>query len=502
LVTTTDNETRQIAQYKCLNSLLFFTRYFFKAKTKRKFIVGKPHEIITEALERVLKGECKRLIINIAPRYGKTELAVKNFIAHGLALNPSSKFIHLSYSDGLALDNSEEIKDLINEDEYQNLFPKVQVKKDSRAKNKWYTTEGGGVLARSAAGQVTGFGAGKVDDEDEDIEDIEEFIGDIEQEQEEHPILQKRKFAGAIVIDDPIKPEDADSDVIRERVNSRFDSTIRNRVNSRNTPIIVIMQRLHEQDLSGYLIDNEPGEWEVISLPCLTVNAEGQLEALWPFKHTVEELQALKAINELVYDRQYDQNPTSKAGKLFPKSELNFFNPATVNLESIVEFKAGAIDPSDTGGDDLSFPIGYLVGGKVYITDWIYNTDGTDVNEPACVEMIIDKKLNYVSVEGNAAWSLFGKAVRNKVHEIYEDCEIRIIKNTTNKHSRIWAQSATIKNTFIFRSDYQNLPQYEKAMKNLFAYNKSQEGTSKNAHEDAADSLAELAKYYKINHLP
>lgn len=107
--------------------------------------VGEHHQIIAAALEKVLSGETTRLIITVPPRYGKTELSVKNFIAHGLALNPSAKFIHLSYSDTLALDNSEEVKDLVQEESYRELFPNVKIKIDSKSKKKWYTTEGGGV---------------------------------------------------------------------------------------------------------------------------------------------------------------------------------------------------------------------------------------------------------------------------------------------------------------------------------------------------------------------
>ena len=92
-------------------------------------------------------------------------------------------------------------------------------------------------------------------------------------------------FAGAIVIDDPIKPEDALSETIRERVNNRFESTIRNRVNSRNTPIIIIMQRLHEHDLCGYLHEIEPEEW-VKACPCFDVTTDrnslsGNLSIRW-----------------------------------------------------------------------------------------------------------------------------------------------------------------------------------------------------------------------------
>src|ERR1700736_6764073 len=134
----------KVAKYKTLESSLFFTRYFFNKRFNRKFVIGEHHRLICEALDKVFRGELTRLIINIAPRYGKSEVAVKNFIANGLAFNPAAKFIHLSYSDDLALDNSEEVRDIISHDFYQELFPGVRVKKNSDAKKKWYTTAGGG----------------------------------------------------------------------------------------------------------------------------------------------------------------------------------------------------------------------------------------------------------------------------------------------------------------------------------------------------------------------
>lgn len=501
--TTSGIATLKVAKYKCLNSLLFSTRYFFKKKNHRKFVIGDHHKIICEALERVLRGECKRLIINVAPRYSKTELAVKNFIAHGLSLNPAAKFIHLSYSDTLALDNSEEVKDLVQEDFYQELFPEVVVKPDSRSKKKWYTTAGGGVYATAAAGQVTGFGAGKVDEEEE--QDLNEFIAGIAEASEtDHPITQKKKFGGAIIIDDPIKPEDADSETIRDRVNNRFDSTIRNRTNSRNTPIIIIMQRLHPVDLSGYLTRaEEQDDWEVISLPCLFVGIDGQLQALWPFKHTVEELQKMKKGNDIVFERQYQQNPKPKEGLLFPEDELNFYNPQTVDVEKLAEFRVMIIDPADEGGDDLSAPLGYLIGNKIYITDVIYNNHGTDINEPACVEKIVSNKLNHVRIEGNSAWILFGKAVRTKVQDRppagkgYEDCEIRIVKNSKNKHTRILARSSFVKNNCVFRRDYAQRPDYYKFMQVLTSYMKVQ--VTKNGKDDAPDSMAEMADFFQTN---
>jgi len=139
----------KVAHVACKDDFIFFVRYFFKHQYKRKWAKWDHLYQIAELLEKVISGEVTRLIINIAPRYGKTELAVKAFIAYGLCLNPSAKFIHLSYSDDLALDNSEAVKDLVISDEYQTLFPSVKLKQSSKAKKKWYTEQTGGVYATS-----------------------------------------------------------------------------------------------------------------------------------------------------------------------------------------------------------------------------------------------------------------------------------------------------------------------------------------------------------------
>jgi hypothetical protein len=509
----------KVAKFSCLDSLLFHTRYNFKHHQNRKFVIGEHHRIICDALEKVLKGEILKLIIEIAPRYGKTELAVKQFIAHGLALNAASKYIHLSYSNTLALDNSEEVKDLVQEGFYQELFPDVQIKKDSKAKNKWYTTAGGGVYATAAAGQVTGFGAGQVDEEtDRQLteEEKQDLIKRMQEEEDKElssnvddlienilntdidPILKKKKFGGAIIIDDSIKPEDADSDTVRERVNSRFDSTIRNRVNSRNTPIIVIGQRLHPNDLPGYLQRIEPGEWTVISLPALYVNEKGELSALWPFKHTVEELQKLKQINDIVFERQYQQNPKPKTGLLFPIQDLHFYDPDEIDL-SDPDFKYLAADPANEGGDSFAGADSRLVGDRIYIPNILYNTEGTDHNEPALVDMITSEKIGFAGIEGVFGWAEVANRVRDALERKGYDCELRVLRPRTGKHARITTRASFIRNNIWFRKDWEQFPQYAKFMRNLTSYLKIQEAGRKNKHDEGPDIMEMISSYYERN---
>lgn len=470
-------------QYKTLKGMLPFTQYHFKKRHGRGFVVGDHHVTISDALDRVLTGQLKRLIINIAPRYGKTELAVKNLMAKGLAQNPKARFIHLSYSDDLALDNSEEVRDFVQSEEYRELYPNVEIKPDSKAKKKWYTTEGGGVYATAAAGQVTGFGAGQVDEDD----DFSEFLSGLEANYDEIEALFS--FGGAIVIDDPIKPEDADSDTQRERVNNRFDSTIRNRVNSRNTPIIIIMQRLHPFDLCGYLIGLEPEEWEVISLPCIYFDG-GERKPLWPFKHTLQELDELKKINSIVFERQYLQNPKPVEGLLFAEEELKFYDPAQIDT-SKAEFVFIPIDPADQGGDYYAAPVMCIIEDKVYVPEILFNTLGTEATEPETVRLLVRYKTNAARFEGNGGWVSMGKAIRSKIEESLPDIDYRIIKATTNKETRMLAWAAWVKRNVYFRKDYKNDRQYNDFMVNLTNYMIA----GKNKHDDAPDVITQGAEY-------
>ena len=417
--TSAEIKKLKVAKFKCNKSSLFFTRYFFKKRFNRKFVVSEHHEIICNALDRVVNGDLTRLIINIAPRYGKTELAVKNFIAHSLGLNPKARFIHLSYADDLALDNSEEIKDIVTSEDYQDLYG-VKIKKDSKAKKKWYTEEGGGVYATSAGGQVTGFGAGRVDDEDLDF-------------------IDNHEFGGAIVIDDPIKPEDADSPIVRDRVNNRFDSTIRNRVNSRNTPIIIIMQRLHENDLCGHLMANEPDKWEVINMPCIKEDGS----PLWEFKHTIQELEELKRLNETVFDRQYMQNPINQRNLLY-KSFGVYETLPQLNV------RKAYVDTADKG-EDYTCAIAYGIPQDkeddfIYVLDILYSQESMEHTEPMTINFLNENNINNVDIESNNGGRGFARVVRKGVSNM----SITDFHQSANKEARIMSNSATVNRRLLF----------------------------------------------------
>ncbi|WP_426292006.1 phage terminase large subunit [Dyadobacter endophyticus] len=461
-----------------------YVRYFFKEMYGRKFVVNRHHDQICELLARVLKGEVTKAMINIAPRYAKTELAVKNFISHGLALNPSAKFIHLSYSDDLALDNSEGVKAIVEHEKFQEIFPEVVIKKDSRSKKKWYTTEGGGVYATSAAGQVTGFGAGQVDRDEDDVEltsELDSFLVDTG---------INVHFGGALIIDDPIKPEDADSETRRERVNNRYDSTIKNRVNSRKTPIIIIMQRLHEHDLCGYLLENEPGEWEVLSLPCIEFDENGEEKALWPMKHTLEELKKMRDENPMVFERQYMQNPTPAGGYLYGKPWKLHHGIDSLPIVNW-SIRKNYTDTADLGTDYLC-SIDYLeTKTAMYVLDVSYTQAGMEITEPMVAKQVLRSQLDLVRIESNNGGRGFARNVEAQVR-LGGNKQMRFewFHQSQNKHVRIFTNGATVQNLIVFPHDWQaRWPKFAKHVREYMA-------AGDNAHDDAPDALTGMVEYF------
>lgn len=451
-----------------LSSTLNFTRYFFKKQNHKKFIIGKHHKIVCDALDKVLRGETNKLIINIAPRYGKTELAVKKFIAEGLAINPAARFLHLSYSGDLAQDNSMAIKDTINSEAFSDLF-ETRIKFGSDTKSRWDTEQGGGVYATSTLGQITGFGAGAV-----------EVPGD------------PYKFAGAIVIDDPIKPEDALSDVIRERVNRRFETTIRNRVNSRNTPIIIIMQRLHERDLCGYLEGIEPDDWTVVSLPCVYEDENGVKKSLWPFKHTLKELEKIKDANAFVYETQYAQNPKPLEGLMY----THFKTYSELPIESKLPVKKCYIDTADTGADYLCAICydEFLTG--CYVTDILFTQKGMETTEPETARMLVKNSTQVVVIESNNGGRGFRRNVEKDVRELGNYTMGFVdFTQTQNKMSRIFSHSAEVQNMIYYPEGWETMfPQYYNAMS---SYRKE----GRNEHDDAPDATTGIVEHFQGSYI-
>jgi hypothetical protein len=280
-------DRRQLKQ-ELVDSLLHFTRIFYLIRTGRKFELSNPpgresHYItICNALEKVFDGKCKRLIINVPPRYGKTELVI-HFVAWAMAQYPDSNFLYVSYSHALAKKQTQTIRSILLMREYQDYFG-VKLKEDTSAKDNFETIQGGSVYAAGAGGSITGRGAG---------------------------IKGVNRFGGFIAIDDIHKPDEVSSDTIREGINNWYYNTLQSRLNSPQTPIVFIGQRLHEDDLAATLIKS--GEWETVIIPAIDVAGNPLHEEM----HDLPTLKKMQEISPYTFAAQYQQDPQPAGGGIF-----------------------------------------------------------------------------------------------------------------------------------------------------------------------------------------
>lgn len=255
------------------------------------FLPAEHHKTVCDALERVVAGLTTRLIINIPPRAGKTEIAVKNFISWCMGNWPDCEFIHASYAKELATANISETRNIMQHEAYAEIFGQPSFRQDSNAKDFFKTNQGGSVMAVGVGGGVTGFGAGKM----------------------------RPEFGGAIIVDDPHKPAEANSDAVRGSTLAWFQNTLESRKNSNETPIIVIMQRLHEEDLAGWLADGGNGEdWEIVRIPAIRDDGSSFWEANSNF--SIEKLRRLEKAGAYVFAGQYMQNPAPIGGGILKES--------------------------------------------------------------------------------------------------------------------------------------------------------------------------------------
>lgn len=460
-----------VARAFCGSSLLNFTRHFFRATRNSGFIVNDHHRKICEALEDVMDGRTTRLIINMPPRYGKSLLVVINFIAYCFSKNPACEFIHLSKSDTLITTNARQIIEIMRTKEYQRLFPQVQLSRTSH--NSIETTALGKLYCAPFDGQILGHGAGKVDRADGLYEG----------------------FNGAIIIDDPHKAQDVFSEAARTAALQRFQDTIRTRCNSYRTPIIIIMQRLYMDDLCGYLIDKEGrveegGQWKVLSLPALSVDEYGNEVALWPSKHSVEQLHELrKNMGEWNFDTQFMQNPAPLEGLLFPSTETKYYD----RLPDSPDYVLCQVDPADEGKDNTCSAVYFVKDGLVYVADVIYTPDNADITVPLIIEQIKRFGPSRVNVESNAAWRLYVREVRNKVAEAGLNCDVVRINQHVNKEVRIFNQFPSVRSSFLYaRKDMQSA-QYDRYMTDRHRYMKM----VKDQRDDGVDTDAAACEYLK-----
>lgn len=271
-----------------------------RAKTRKQFVVKDFHkEIITHLQKIVLDENYKNsnsvnTIINIPPRHGKSTI-MDYWVVWGYTINPYCNFIYTSYSQSLAHKMSQTIKDIMGCEEFKELYPEITFHKKKDAKGIWSLKNGGEFVATALGGQITGFGAGNIGNE----------------------------FGGAIIIDDPLKPDDAKYPKKRQNALDYYTDTLKSRKNSPSTPIVLIMQRLHTEDLTGHLLENEKKDWTHFKFKAVN---EEKNTAIWEEVKSFRELAEIKISEPKIYYGQYQQEPIIEGGNLIKQNWFRYFN--------------------------------------------------------------------------------------------------------------------------------------------------------------------------------
>jgi predicted phage terminase large subunit-like protein len=306
----------------------FTEQCFYKLNPTTTFLPNWHVEVITSALEACRRGEITRLILVQPPRSLKSHCASVAFPAFLLGHDPTAQIICASYGQDLANKHALDCRTILSSTWYRALFPGTRLSTDRQAVQEFMTTQLGFRLSTSVAGVLTGRGA--------------DFV----------------------IIDDPLKPDQALSETQRKAVNNWFDHTLYSRLNDKRTGrIILIMQRLHEDDLVGHVLGLE--DWKMIRFPAIAEEDETHVirtpygiqrierrsgEALHPEREPLEVLNRLRAtLGEYNFAGQYQQVPAPLGGGMVKAEWFKTYttNDLPAKFEMIVQSWDTANKPTE-----------------------------------------------------------------------------------------------------------------------------------------------------------
>ena len=268
--------TREVGK----DSFLDFVKHVYPG-----YMVGPHHKKLAEIFEAIARGEKKRVIVNIAPRHGKSELISYLAPAWFLGKYPHKKVIMASHTADLAVNFGRRVRNLVSSEKYQDIFPQIELQADSKSASRWGTNFNGEYFAIGVGGALAGRGA------------------------------------DLFIIDDPHSEQDAKQGraEVFEPAWEWFQSGPIQRLMPGGA-IIVVMTRWSKLDLTGHIIDHmvknaDAEEWEVVEFPAVIND-----QPLWPDFWSIEEIMAKRASMDVRYwQAQYMQNPTSEEGALIKR---------------------------------------------------------------------------------------------------------------------------------------------------------------------------------------
>jgi len=245
------------------------------------FIEGRHHKIIGEKFNKIAQGKLKRLIVCLPPRHTKSEFASTFFPAWMMGLRGNLKIIQTTHTAELAVRFGRRVRNIIDSDDYQNVFPNLSLEADNKSAGRWTTNQGGESFYAGVGGAITGRGA------------------------------------DLLIIDDPVSEQDALSPTAMDGVYEWYTSGPRQRLQPGGI-IVIVMTRWSTKDLVGKVLkkqgDDYADQWEVIEFPAIMPESE---TPLWPEFWKKEELLSVKAsLPVSKWNAQWMQNPTAEEGSI------------------------------------------------------------------------------------------------------------------------------------------------------------------------------------------
>ena len=279
---------------------MFVRKVFAEVSPQTKYLDNWHIDVICGELEKMLYGENTRLIINIPPRYMKSIICSVALPAYILGKFPKETVVCVSYADELAKKLAADCRRILETPWYKRAFPGTRLALNRRELMDFETTQGGGRYSTTVGGTLTGRGG------------------------------------NWLIIDDPIKPADANSDLLRNKVNEWYGNTLYSRLNDKNKgKILLIMQRTHEQDLTGYLLESKAGFKQIV-MPLVAVREEHWQwkkyledkvithhytrkvgEALHPVREGLDRIEETKqSLGAMAFACQCQQDPLAQGGNI------------------------------------------------------------------------------------------------------------------------------------------------------------------------------------------
>jgi len=279
-----------------------------------EFIEGTHHRLIADKLERIANGELKRLIVNMPPRHTKSEFASFLFPAWMIGRRPDMKIIQATHTTELAVNFGRKVKNLLETDEYKDIFPDTELAVDSKASGRWDTNKGGMYYAVGVGSNLAGRGA------------------------------------DLLIIDDPHSEQTAMSASGFESAWEWYTGGPRQRLQPGGA-IVLVQTRWSEKDLTGQLVrsqmkDKKADQWEVLELPAIMPSGK----SCWPEYWSLDELNSVKySVPAYKWNAQYQQNPTSEELSILKREWWQkWTSPEMPDLQYVIQSYDTAFSKKET----------------------------------------------------------------------------------------------------------------------------------------------------------